>query len=151
MTHNGSQIVNDFLLSNWRWRCRRCMHIFMFTRSRDGWCMIWHRERWFDASNKFQRSSCPISCWYTKTSALYPSKSANATLNRGEEMANSQIAHSFPVIYHLGPIMNHSSTFLFSPELNSTGRQGMMDVLFRNKVTTLTIIMCSNPYYVDIN
>ena len=65
---------------------------------------------------------------------------------KGKEMANSQIAHSVPVICHLGAIMNHSATFLFSPWLNSTGRRGM----FQNKVTTLTIIMCSNPYFVDI-
>ena len=47
--------------------------------------------------------------------------------------------------------MNHSATFLFSPWLNSTGSRGMIDVLFSNKVTTVTIIMCSNRYYVYIN
>ena len=53
-----------------------------------------------------------------------------------------QFGSSAPVIYHLEPIMNHNATFLFSPWLNRTGRQGMIDVLFQNKVTTLTIIMC---------
>ena len=77
-------------------------------------------------------------------------RSQTMPVSQKEKRRNSQIAHSVPVICHLGPIMSHSASVLFSLELNSTGRQGVIDVLFQKKVT-LTIIMCSNPYYVDIN
>ena len=63
---------------------------------------------------------------------------------------NVQFGSSVPVIYHLGPIINHSATFLFSPWLNSTGSRGIIDVLFQNKATTLLSLCAINSVYVNL-
>ena len=60
-------------------------------------------------------------------------------------------AHSVSMTYHLGPIMNHSATFLFSLRLNRTGRQVKTDVFFQKISHNSNYHYVPNPYYVDIN